>query len=321
MKLISKAKTFLLFFTLLIRSFNGFSQDEETENEDAFVKRKSKFLTGFYVGSYFANKYTASTYNGYGFDVDGNRNTFLNSYMYQKIKNEYGGGYGQFDYIAEAIGVDQHQWEFNESDMPFNMHYNPAILVGFNFKFPVNARSAFIFNLNGSKLNVDGNFTITTLKPPNSNPANNNNIQTFAIRGSEQRLQFQMGFQKILGEELQKLNFFVEAGFIGTLAKFDRNMIYINNLQIDLTYYVNQAIYPSPGPTRKPVGFGVGAFAGLGANVEMNPKFTLQLLYSPTFEKINIGTSPTLKLQNGLGLRVYYNLIAVKEKSEPLKTD
>ena len=98
-------------------------------------------------------------------------------------------------------------------------------------------------------------------------------------------------------------------------------MIYINNLQIDLTYYLNQAIYPAPGPLRRPVGFGVGAFAGLGINVNINPKFTLQLLYTPSFEKVNIGTAPVLKLQNALGLRVYYNLVSVKESSDPKNRD
>jgi hypothetical protein len=285
-----------------------FAQEKDTDDEEEtpVVYRKSKFQTGFYVGSYFANKYTASTYNGYGFDPEGQRNSFFNSLMYQKIVNEYGYGRGNYDYIAEALGVDQGQWDFTESDMPVNMHYTPAILLGFNFKFPVNETSAFLFNVNGSRINVEGNFTITTRKLPNSNPANNNNIQTFPIRGSEQRLLFELGFQKLIGE-LDKLNFFVEAGFVGTLAKFDKNMIYINNLNIDLTYYLNQTAFAAPGPFRRPVGFGVGAFAGLGANVNINPKFTLQLLYTPSFEKINIGTAPVLKLQNALGLRVFYN--------------
>lgn len=305
----TKGIVYALLFILLFTCSTGMqAQDNEPDPpEEQPAKRKSKFLTGFYVGSYFANKYSASTYNGYGFDVDGNRNSFLNSFMYQKIKNEYGGGYGQYDYIAEAIGVDQRQWDFTESDMPVNMHYQPAILVGLNFKIPLAKRSAIIFNVNGTKLSVEGNFTIITLRPPGSpNPAINTNIKTFAITGKEQRLQFELGYQKIFGGD-EKFNFFGEAGFVATLAKYDRNMIYVNNLQIDLTYYVNQAINPAPGPTRKPVGIGVGAFAGLGANIDINPKVTIQLLYSLSHEKINIGTNPKLKLQNNLGLRFYYN--------------
>lgn len=269
---------------------------------------KSKFLTGLYVGSYFANKYSASTYNGYGFDLEGNRNSFENSFMHQKIKNEYGGGYGQYDQIADALGVDQKQWEFNESDMPFNMRYVPAILVGLNLKFPVKKNGAFIFNLNGTKLNLEGNFTITTLRPQNPNPANNNNVHTFPIRGKEQRLQVQFGFQKVFGDEDEVFAFFGEVGINGTLAKFDQNRIYINYLDIDLTQWVNQTMFPAPGPTRRPIGFGIGAFGGLGVNIDTGKKFLVQILYTLSHEKVNIGTNPTLKLQHGVGMRMYYKI-------------
>lgn len=296
-----------LFFVLLFSANTSlFCQNEEAvDTEPVPSRKKSKFLTGIYVGSYFANKYSASTYNGYGFDIDGNRNTFLNSFMYQKIKNEYGGGYGQRDLIADAIGIDQYQWDFNESDMPFNMRYTPAVLVGANFKIPLSSKSAVLVNISGTKLNIEGNFTMTLLKPANPNPAINTNIKTFTIKGGEQRLLFQLGYQHLFGEDA-KFNFLLEGGLIGTLTKFDRNYIYINDLQIDLTYYVNQTINPAPYPTRVPVGFGIGAFAGMGANIDVSSKFNVQLLYSPTYEKINIGTNPKLKLQHAIGLRFYY---------------
>jgi hypothetical protein len=302
---------FMVAFTLGSRSFAQHNDPSSTpaDADHPSPRKKSKVLTGFYVGSFFANKYSASNYNGYGFDIDGNRNTFLNGFMHQKIINEYGGGYGQFDQIAQALNVDQGRWVFSESDMPTNMRYVPAIMVGLNFKIPVMKMSSIIFNVNASKLNVEGNFTINLLRPLGTvNPGTNPNLLTFPIKGSEQRLNFQLGFQHVFGDPDDPFGFLVEAGFIGTLAKFNTNTIYINNLTIDLTYYVNQTINPAPNPTRRPIGFGIGAFAGLGFNIEMNPKFTLQLLYSPTQEKVNFGTAPTLKLQNGVGLRVYYKI-------------
>ena len=296
-------RTSLLILAFLF-SIPVFSQDDD-DSDTRLPRRKSKFLTGLYVGSYFANKYSANTYDGYGFDSYGNRNSFLNSFMYQKIINEYGGGYGQRDYIADAIGVDQGQWEFNESDMPFNMRYIPAIQVGANFKIPIARRSSVLVNVNGTKLGIEGNFTITTLKPNNTNPAVNTNVQTFSIRGGEQRLHFQLGFQQLFGED-EKFNFLFEGGLVGTLTKFDKNTIDINALPIDLTYYVNQTINPAPFPTRRPIGFAVGAFAGLGINLDVSDKFNVQLLYSPSFEKINIGTNRKHKFQHAIGLRVYY---------------
>ncbi|MEO6304713.1 MAG: hypothetical protein ABIP51_16245 [Bacteroidia bacterium] len=301
-----KKISFLTFIFLLGSNLNVLAQDTDDEMPEKPQKQK-KTLVGMYVGAYFGNKYSASTYNGYGFDYEGNRNNFTNSLMNQKINNQYAGKYGQQDQIAAALGVDPGNWTFNESDMPQNMHYTPSIMVGFNFRHSVNKSAAILFNINGSKLNLEGNFTMTILKPQNPNPALNNNIQSFGIKGREQRLLFQLGFQKLLGDD-DKLNFFVEAGFIGTLAKIDRSLIMINNLTINLMDYYNQTLYPAPGPTRTQIGFGVGAFAGLGLNVDINPKFLVQLLYSPSFEKINIGTSPTLKLQNAIGFRAYYKI-------------
>lgn len=297
-----------LFVLALVNGFSLLGQETNDDEDKPVIPKKSKFHTGFYIGSYFANKYNASNYSGYGFDLSGVQNTFSTSLMYQKIINEFGGGYGQTDQIALALGVDPHQWSFNEGDMPVNMHYVPAILVGLNFKIPVDKKSAFIVNVNGSKLSIEGNFTMSTFVPSQSptNPAISKNLKYFPIYGKEQRLLMQLGFQRIFGDD-EKLNFFGEIGLNGTLAKFDKNYIIINNLQIDLTQYINQTLYPSV-PSRRPVGFGIGAFAGLGMNIAINPKFTLQLLYTLTHEKINFGTNPALKLQNGIGFRVYYNL-------------
>ncbi len=293
----------------MVLTFASFGVAAQDNSEEPVTpsERKPRFLTGLYFGSYFANKYSASTYSGYGFDVDGNRNSFLNSFMYQKIKNEYGGGYGYYDRIAEALGVDQHQWDFTEADMPVNMRYVPTLLIGLNLKFPLERRGAFIFHVNGAKLNVEGNFTISTLRPQNPDPSNNSNIRTFPITGREQRLQFQFGYQQIFGDD-EKFSFFGEIGVNGTLAKFDKNTIFINNLVIDLTYYWNQTQFAAPPPTRNPIGFGLGAFAGLGMNLDVSPRFIVQIFYSLTHEKINIGTNPTLKLQQGVGVRTYFKL-------------
>ncbi|MBA2612317.1 MAG: hypothetical protein H0U95_10125 [Bacteroidetes bacterium] len=306
MKQFIKIKTFA-FVLLLALSLSSFAQNDDQDDEPTKPLRKRKFLVGMYLGSYFANKYSASTYNGYGFDYYGQKNSFLNSFMNQKINEQYGGKYGQPDQIAAALGVDPGQWTFNESDMPQNMHYTPSIVVGFNFRHALDKKTAILLNFNGCKLNLQGNFTMTLLRPSGTNPAINSNIQTFGIKGGEQRLLFQLGFQRLLGDD-DKLNFFVETGFNGTLAKFDKNLIMINNLQIDLTNYYNQTLYAAPGQFRRPIGFGVGAFAGFGLNVDINPKFLIQLLYSPTYEKINIGTNPTLKLQNSIGFRAYYKV-------------
>lgn len=303
--------TCILFIVLLLTacfSSKVFAQDEDVDDEHK-VYKKSKFLTGVFIGAYQANQYTAPAYNGYGYGLDGNQNTFFNSLMYQKICNEYSGRYGGTDQIAQALGVDPGPgttWDFNESDMPTNMRYAPAIMLGLNFRLPLTKRSNITFNMNFAKLNINGAFTITKIKPPNPNPAGTNGVQICAIKGTEQRLLFQLGFQQIFGK-LNKTNFFAEIGINGTLAKYNSNLININGLTIDLTNYINQTLYAST-PARKPVGFGLGAYAALGINFDLNEKFNMQILYSPSHERVKIGNNPTLRLQHSGGLRLYYKI-------------
>jgi len=64
---------------------------------------------------------------------------------------------------------------------------------------------------------------------------------------------------------------------------------------------------PVINSTKNLIGFGIGAYGGLGLNINLNSQFTAQFLYSPSQEKVNIGNNPTLKIQNGVGFRLYYN--------------
>ncbi len=80
----------------------------------------------------------------------------------------------------------------------------------------------------------------------------------------------------------------------------------INNLKIDLTaFYDNQGVQANY--TRKPVGFGLGAYAGIGLNLSANDDYTIQLVYNPSLEGIKIVSNSTLKWQHAIALRAYYN--------------
>lgn len=278
---------------------------QEASEGDTTGKQKS-FKIGLYIGSYFANKYTAGAYDGYGFDINGIRNTtFETSYMYEKIINQYGGGYGQPDQIAQALGVNSTaDWSFTKDDMPVNMRYTPAFLLGLQCRYSVDKKNAISLNLNVAKLSISGNFTITT-RPPSGSSQINNSIQTFGIKGGEQRLMIQVGYSRILGNN-EKANFFVEGGLNMTYSQFDKNEILINNLHINLLeFYDFQGI--QAGYTRLPRGMGFGAYGGLGVNLTAGEKFTVQILYIPSYEGIKIGNNPQLKWQHSIGLRAYYN--------------
>lgn len=297
-------RTFLstLLCCFLLQPLQAQEYNEDGSEKGASFNKKG-FQAGLYIGAYFANQGTAYMYDGYGFDVDGVRNDFSRSFMYNKIVLQYGGYYGQTDLVAEALGVPHGDWVFSESDMPSNMRYNPAFQVGLNLRYSVDGKNAILLNINASKLNVSGNFTITT-KPPSGSTQINNSIQTFAIKGVEQRLMFHVGYQRIFMSD-KNVSPMAEAGLDITLAKYDKNEILINDLYIDLTGDFNQ-----PGSAyvvKKPIGIGTGAFAGLGMNANFNDNFRVQLLYQPAYEGINIETKSKLRLQHGVGLRIYYD--------------
>ena len=265
------------------------------------------FHIGLFTGTLFANKYTSSLYDGYGFDPDGNKNIFQNSFMNRRINIENGGYYGGPDRIAQALGVNHSDWSFSETDMSTNLKYNVAFMVGFNSRYCFNNKDAIIFNVNGSKLTLNGNFTITINNPYGGQPA----IRTCSIIGGEQRLLMQIGYQRIMGDN-DKFNFFMEGGFTLSLAKYLSNQINItgtnaaNSLTLDLSGYYSQPLYNS-FRAKGLTGVGPGLFAGMGINMSISPKWTIQLLYQPSYELINIGDNPKHKLQNALGLRAYYN--------------
>ena len=272
-------------------------------------RKKTGFFTGIYVGSYFPNNSSSTLYDGYGFDYEENKNTYLNSWMYEKIVNQYGNtSDGHPDYIAEALGVQAGQWIFDESDMPTNMEYKTAFAVGLTGRYTLDRKNAILFNINGSILKATGNFTITsTVQLPGSTQINSN-IVTCNISGEEQRLLFEAGYQRLFGES-EALNFFVEGGLHATLAQFISNEILINQLRINLydDYYNSNTGYTFDTGA-KPVGLGFGAFAGGGLNIDTQSRWAIQLVYNLLLENIRIGYDQKITPSQMAGLRAYFYL-------------
>jgi hypothetical protein len=306
-----KIKFVFTFLFLMSQVFIVFAQSEEDYEDYAVYSRKGVAM-GLYLGSYFPNKYPATLYDGYGYDLEGNKRDFQNSWMYNKIMNQYGKNapnFGGIDLISQALGVQSDQWYFDDEDyMPVNMRFKSAFSIGLNTRFSRDGKNGVVFNMNASILKAAGNFTIKTTPPPGSTQINNS-LQTFEISGQEQRLHFQAGYQGVLGPE-EGIQFFVEGGLHATLAKFVKNEIQINDLVIDLTEEYNNNSGDIFFTGKRPVGLGFGAFAGLGFDVNTSGPWDLQLVYNPMLEKVNIGWEPKLKFGQSVGLRCYYKLAA-----------
>lgn len=312
-------KRIIFLFIVFPIALNAQEEDESTASTNDTTK---KLHVGLFIGAHFANKYTANLYDGYGYTADGLRNDFANSFMLQYMK--FYGGKGNdpsasvntgsvvgTDLIAQTLNVAPGDWSFNESDMPTNLTYNMTYIVGFNASYNFNNKSALILNINGTKLTVNGKFTIATTNTATGSP-NKNYLRQGTITGGEQRLMFQLGYQKVLTNH-DKFNFFAEAGLNIVMSKFLQNQAYIPNgvdggspLVIDLGGIYNNPnyIYLKSQLT----GVGYGFFCGAGVHLTINPKYTIQALYNPSFDRINLGDAPKFKMQNGFGLRFYYNL-------------
>jgi hypothetical protein len=301
-----------------------FSRNVKAQNEDAFqndsvsqIATTKSFHAGLYIGGFWANKNTAYIYDGYGFDQNGQRNSFGNSMLYNQIVNVYGGANGGNDYIAQLLNVDHKDWYFNEQGMPFNLRYTTTYLVGLNTRYQIDKKASITLNINASKLVVNGKFNINTTTTA-FGFQNQSKLNQFTITGAEQRLMFQFGYQRILGSN-EKMNFLLEGGMNIIMSKAQKNQVYItvdpssgqNNSQNNITFDL-MPLYSQPPynyyATQYLIGVGIGAFAGVGINFNINPKYTVQLLYNPSYDRINLGYAPQFKIQHGVGLRIYYNL-------------
>lgn len=308
-----------LFIVLFLFTSPCFSQDSlSTETDElsgpVLAGKAKTFHLGLYVGGYFANKFTASLYDGYGYDINGQRNTFATSILRYEIINVYGGGNGGVDQIAALLNVSHSDWDFNESGMPVNMRYTPAYLIGLNTHYIIDRKNRILFNINGSKLIVNSKFNIyskstsgTSINPnPNAGIVQNQ----FTITGSEQRLMFQLGYQRHYGKN-EKINFFTDIGLNILMAKLQKNEAVIANnngtIVINLMNTYNQPQY-NYYYAKYYVGVGIGAFASGGINFNINPKYSAQLLYNPSFDLVPLGDTRKFKLQHGVGVRFYYNV-------------
>ena len=300
----------ILFIPLLIIQLQTFivnAQDESVDETTSVEYKGAKgFHLGFYLGAFFPDKKSTVVYDGYGYDENGNKRDFSNSFMYRKIIQENDPANGITDRIATELGVVNHEdWRFNEGDMPTNLKYSTGFLFGLAMHYGIDNQQAIIANLNFAKLRVVGNFTIETRNSFNQQLQGWTNNQ-FAIVGGEQRMLVQLGYSRILGKS-EKLNFFIEGGLCLNNAKVEKNFVQINSLEIDLTNFDQHSQGLSTLYYEQYTGWGFGGFAGIGLNLTMNPKYTIQILYTPTYEKVNLGPDPETVLQHATGLRAYYN--------------
>ncbi|TVR41350.1 MAG: hypothetical protein EA392_01890 [Cryomorphaceae bacterium] len=314
---------FFIYPSLLIAQVDD-DWDDRTEEEiaadkaaaafwdDVYEDERKGLYVGLYVGALRSGNATARMYDGHGFDLDGTRhnfqNSWLNTYLNSILSSPAIGG----DQVAQALGVDPGQWTFGPEDMPGQMVYNIAFSFGLQARYNFDAKNALLFNINLMRLTTNGLFTVESTATQPQNPANPGAINfvrpiaEFGIRGMEQRMGFQVGYQRILGDH-EFFNWIVEGGVDLTIVRFDGNEIELGGQIIDITQVLNTFGQPLMG-ARNLTGAGVGVFGGFGGQIEAGGAWTIQLLYNPIFQNIALGSVASYGLHHMLGLRMIYNL-------------
>lgn len=294
-------------FSIVIFLSFSIAMDAQEEEEQIVKPEKSDTIQGIYfglnLGTYFSNKYTANEYNGLGY------NNFTGIKNFDIDQSDLANTLGvnnpslnpNYNQVMQAIGG----YNFVLEELPNNMRYTVGFLVGLHVSYYFNPSNSILLNVNAIKLTSTDQFTLRlTDLSPTADPSQNRERQLFAIVGKEQRIQFLLGYQKVLGTPAV-VNPYIELGGNMTLVKFDKNEIQINNFITDITtdydFSSNVATL-----SRIQTGAGFGGFASLGLQIKLGDRFGLNFGYIASVEKIALGLDQKHKLQNTIMLRAIY---------------
>lgn len=232
--------------------------DDDNDNENGLY-------IGADLGFYFANRYTASNYNGSGRN---NLDSVINYYQnYTRIK--------------EALLYD-----FSLAELPSKMHYSPAFALGVYFKYAIK-NSGIIMQFHFSKLKAKDVFTLKVDDPNNfsSDPV----YKQESIWGSEQRASIDIGYSYMFNPE-SKYRPFIQCGINLTNTKYIENKINIEGMEFSLTslYYLYYKLEQG--------GVGVGAFGGGGMNLIFSESISVMPTLNIYYSQVKMGnyTAPHL---------------------------
>ncbi|MCZ4408951.1 hypothetical protein O3Q51_09040 [Cryomorphaceae bacterium 1068] len=273
------------------------------------------FYIGGTIGAYFANKNTAQIYGGYGYQRDGFLNNFENSWLNFAIN---GPPIQNKQRTNDAMNAADGEWSFTESDMPGIMRYRPSFLFNVHFRYMLNSDFGFFMEMGGTFPVTVGEFTITRT---NNTGIQNDILETFAIRGEEQRLIINIGMHKVLGREAAERKGknpsilpYIDLGGTLTFTKYEANFINLdlgtNNVEffnpiVDLSIQrnVDGSVYNQANVL---TGVGLGGFGSVGLQLTLGRKFTIDFGYVANLQQINLGEVSEIGLQHQFVLRAIY---------------
>lgn len=314
-------KHFLPLLFLILFAGNGAAQVYNYEDGEGPTPPDS--VKGFYVGLnlgvYFANKNTASIYAGSGYFRDGEiiskYDNLSATWLYQALF----GTPQAIDRTNDAMDgvVDQDYFRITAEDFPQLMTYRGSFLFGGQLRYMLNSDLGFFTEINGTFPVTVGEFTIQT-NSSGTTPGDNSRVRNFRIRGEEQRFMINLGIHKVLGRKAAESRGkepsilpYLDLGGCVTFTKFEKNIIdlgerveYFDRV-VDLTKFYN---YTGGLQTQANVltGGGFGGFGGIGMQITIGRKFTIDLGYVANFQQIKLGAINEIGLQNQIVLKAIY---------------
>ncbi len=263
---------------------------------------------GLNLGFYKAHNSAASMYGGYGFDRAGARLPFSSSWLNQAIQ----GSQPAIQRTNDAMGgVPSDEWNFEESDMPGAMRYNPTFMWGGHLRYMFNADFGVYAEINGTNPVTVGEFTIQ--RTGSTSPLDRR-LERFQIRGEEQRMIINLGVHRVLGRKARERSGkstivlpYVDFGVNTTFVKFERNLISLGEFiePVDLSLFYNpQGAFVDEA--RILTGVGLGGFGGAGGQIQLGSKFTIDIGYVASFEQIKLGEMNERNFQHIFVLKAIY---------------
>jgi len=263
---------------------------------------------GLNLGFYFANNNSAVIYSGYGYQRDGTINNFANSWLNNSIQ-----GNPEFRrQTSDALGLADGEWAFTEDDMPGLMQFSGSFMYGGHLRYMFNADFGIYGELSGTNPVTVGEFTIQTFSP-SPNPAQNQPLRRFGIRGEEQRLMINLGLHRVLLREQFESQGrsttilpYIDIGSVLTLTRFEENFYSLDDGRVrDLTVFFNQQ-NQFIDEANLLTGAGLGGYASIGGQITLGSKFTINVGYNASFERVKLGDVNELGLQSQIVLKAIY---------------
>lgn len=235
-------------------SGKGFEQPVSTT-------RGLTWVYGINIGGYFAHSSTANYYNGSG---EHNVEIALN-----RIHNR--------DRLIN--NVDEIIDNFEIGELPLNMHYSPAVLIGFFGGLSFSKTLSLIGEFNYTQLSVADKFTIYTDKfTSTSEPY----ILLSDIYATEERIELRLGIQYTLYTD-SYVHPFIESGINITDTKVVENKVLVEGMEFSIreirSEYYNVRDY----------GMGFGIYTSAGIHMEVSDNFSFRMGGSVSYSQINLG--------------------------------